>query len=71
MALSKDDLLEKLKAGIRRSHRPPGIMVLPKALRTHNVRLLGPKIILYEAFGLFGALGLSWGGLEDKRAYDS
>ena len=25
----------------------------PKALRTHNIRLLGPKTILYKAFGLF------------------
>ena len=25
----------------------------PKALRTHNIRILGPKTILYKAFGLF------------------
>ena len=25
----------------------------PKALRTHIIRLLGPKTILYKAFGLF------------------
>ena len=24
-----------------------------EALRTHNIRLLGPKTILYKAFGLF------------------
>ena len=29
----------------------------PKALRTQNIRLLGPKTILYKAFGLFRALG--------------
>ena len=25
----------------------------PKALRTHNIRLLRPKTILYKAFGRF------------------
>ena len=38
-------------------HRPEGwvqrIRAYPKALRTHNIRLLGPKTILYRAFGLF------------------
>ena len=29
------------------------IITNPKALRTHILRLLGPKTILYEAFGLF------------------
>ena len=33
--------------------------VYPKALRTHMLRLLGPKTILHEAFELFWALGLS------------
>ena len=30
----------------------------PIALRTHFIRLLGPKTILYRAVGLFGALVL-------------
>ena len=30
-----------------------GSRVCPKALRTHVFRLLGPKTILYKAFGLF------------------
>ena len=29
-----------------------GFIVYPKALRTHNMRLLGPKTVLYKAFGL-------------------
>ena len=32
----------------------------PMAPRTHILRLLGPKTILYTAFGLFCAIGLYW-----------
>ena len=28
-----------------------GFRAYPKALRTHYIRLLGPKAILYKAFG--------------------
>ena len=34
-----------------------GTIPNPMALRTHVLRLLGPKTRLYRAFGLFGALG--------------
>ena len=38
--------LAMLKASLKRPHNP-------KALRPHISRLLGPKTMLYEAFGLF------------------
>ena len=36
---------------------PSAVHTESKALRTHVLRLLGLKTILYEAFGPFGALG--------------
>ena len=32
----------------------------PRDLRTHILRLLGPKTILYKAFGLFRSLGFEF-----------
>ena len=45
-------------------------MEISKALRTHILRLLGPKTILYEAFGAILSLwGLRFGGLWDSGVY--
>ena len=36
-----------------RAHGSSGFWPHPKAQRTHDIRPLGPKTILYKAFGLF------------------
>ena len=57
--LTGRDPLLKLQVCARRvggacgSSEDQGLGFTPKALRTHNIRLLGPKTILYKAFGLF------------------
>ena len=43
----------RLKAKSLAASRLWDLRFNPKALRTHNSRLLGPKTILYKAFGLF------------------
>ena len=45
---SEDQLLQAELGG---SSNSP--LYNPKALRTHILRLLGPKTILFKAFGLF------------------
>ena len=46
-------LRDQIKAFFSVAWFPSMIWTTPRALRTHILRLLGPKTILYKAFGLF------------------
>ena len=46
MTITAERLLRNVYTGASRLYNP-------KALRTHILRLLGPKTILYKAFGPF------------------